>query len=257
LATWKWTFEDRFQFQAPVRRKASDGSEYDASPMLVTRAGFPWITYYFGYRLGLVASESNWSDTNLGKAAELADWPSYPSALDNFELAKLPPPVVEGEVVEYVNYEVSPKSVAGHYFYAASPSEQFLLDAVASWKRTGRSFKSGGYVSVCRYYGSVNPGPNTHFYSADDKECSALKSVPQLHDEGQAFRASRPIPAAIATGAATCPTGTIPLYRAYNNPAGKGYDGNHRYATNMNLLIGMQGGTTGWTYEGIVMCVPQ
>ena len=250
-----WLFKDRISFLSAVRRKAIDGSEYDASPMVIEREGLPWMTYFAGYRLGFVASESNWLDSNLGKAPALAGWPTLPNSRDNFELVKLPPPFVEGEVVEYMNTIDFPKSPSGQYFYATTQDDQAALDAVESWVRTGRSFKSGGYVSVCRFYGSAVPGPNTHFYSADDKECNALRSNPVLHYEGQPFRASRPISAAIPSTVPTCPVSTVPLYRAYNNAAGKNYDGNHRYATSRYVIDTMVRG--GWVDEGAVMCVPQ
>ena len=250
-----WTFQDTITYGAPVRRKASDGSEYDASPMVIKRGGVPWMTYYWGYRLGLVASESNWNPSDQSKVPMLADWPSFPSSLNNFELAKLPPPFIEGEIVEYVNYTVSPASPVGHFFYASNANEQALLDQVPQWTRTGRSFKSGGYVSVCRFYGSVSPGPNTHFYSADANECKVvLPGISALHDEGLAFRASRPIPAT-PSRAASCPTATIPLYRLYNNPAGRSFDSNHRYLTDDKIAQAMV--SAGWVHEGLVMCVPQ
>ncbi|HPG61157.1 MAG TPA: hypothetical protein PK586_04070 [Casimicrobium sp.] len=251
----RWTFEDTITYGAPVRRKASDGSEYDASPMVIKRGGVPWMTYYWGYRLGLVASESNWNPSDQSKVPMLADWPNFPSSLNNFELAKLPPPFIEGEIVEYVNYTVSPASPVGHFFYASNANEQALLDQIPQWTRTGRSFKSGGYVSVCRFYGSVSPGPNTHFYSADANECKVvLPGISALHDEGLAFRASRPIPAT-PSRAASCPTATIPLYRLYNNPAGRSFDSNHRYLTDDKIAQAMV--SAGWVHEGLVMCVPQ
>ena len=250
-----WQVQDRITLLAPVRRKATDGSEYEASPMLIEREGLPWMTYYAGYRLGFVASESNWLASNVGKSPALANWPAYPDARDNFELAKLPRPFVEGEVVEYVNQLDFPKSLGGIFFYAASLADQAALDASANWWRTGQSFKSGGYVPVCRLYGSATLGPNTHFYTADAAECKTLQSNPALHFEGTPFRASRLIPATSA-GVATCPTATIPLYRGFNNPAGNGYDPNHRYVTKRELLTKMTT-VVGWVEEGAVMCVPE
>ena len=251
----KWIAQDQITYLAPVRRKASDGSDYDASPMVIVRNGEPWMTYFFGYRLGLVASESNWNVANLPKVPSLADWPDFPTPMNNFELAKLPPPFVEGEVVEYVNFAVFPASKVGHFFYAANANEQAALDVVPTWFRTGQTFKNGGYVSVCRFYGSASPGPNTHVYSADENECKVvLPSISVLHDEGTAFRASRPIPST-ATNAVSCPTATIPVYRLYNNPAGRAFDSNHRYVTDATLAQAMV--RAGWVDEGLVMCVPQ
>lgn len=249
-----WRVRDRFSFLAPIRRKASDGSEYEASPMVMEREGLPWMTYYAGYRLSFVASESNWVASNLGQAPVLATWPAFPDARDNFELAKLPRPFVEGEVVEYVNEKDFPKSPGGQFFYATSQADQSALDVTANWWRTGKSFKSGGYVPVCRLYGSAVPGPNTHFYSADAAECTSLQSNPALHYEGTPFRASRLIPSATVGSAASCPTASIALYRGYNNPSGTAYDPNHRYVTNRDLLTKML--PLGWVDEGAVMCVP-
>ncbi len=112
----KWYFDDRYTFQSPIRRKSTDGSEYDASPMAITRNGVPWMTYYWGYRLGLVASASNWLDTSLAAVPDLRDWPTLPNSRDNFELVKLPPPIVDGEVVEYVNKKDFPMQPGGQFF---------------------------------------------------------------------------------------------------------------------------------------------
>lgn len=249
-----WQVKDRITLQAPIRRKAIDGSEYEASPMVIVREGVPWMTYYAGYRLGFVAGESNWDNNNLSKTPALATWPTLPNPRDNFELVALPRPFVEGEVVEYVNEIDFPNAPGGQYFYASSQADQAALDAVPNWWRTGQSFKSGGYVPVCRLYGSAVRGPNTHFYSADDAECTSLRSNSVLHYEGQPFRASRLIPATMASSA-SCPASTIPLYRGFNNPSGKAYDPNHRYVTNRHLLTKLV--PRGWVDEGAVMCVPQ
>lgn len=249
-----WLVTDRITLQAPVRRKAIDGSEYEASPMVIVREGVPWMTYYAGYRLGFVAGQSNWDNNNLSKTPVLQTWPTLPNSRDDFELVRLPRPFVEGEVVEYVNEKDFPKAPGGQYFYATSQADQAALDAVPNWWRTGQSFKSGGYVPVCRLYGSAAPGPNTHFYSADAAECASLRANSVLHYEGQPFRASRLIPST-ATSPAGCPVATIPLYRGFNNASGKAYDPNHRYVTNRNLLKMLA--FFGWVNEGAVMCVPE
>ena len=249
-----------YTVRAPVRRKAIDGSAYDASPLEVTRGGVPWYTHFWGYRLGLVANESNFNDANRGKLAP--GWPAFPSPANNFELAFLPPPWIEDDVVEYVNQKDFPKQPDGQFFYAVLAADKAALDAVASWRRTGKSFKSGGYVSVCRFYGGLNGGPNTHFYSADDKECAALKKVPVLSYEGQTFAVNMPMPAKTASQALPgalrdCPAKSKPLYRLYNNASapGKDYVSNHRYVTDradVNAAVAQ-----GWVDEGHVMCVPE
>ena len=253
----KWYFDERYVFQSPIRRKATDGSQYDASPMVITRNGVPWMTYYWGYRLRLVASASNWLDSNLARVPALSNWPTLPNARDNFELAKLPPPFVEGDVVEYVNKRDFPKQPGGQYFYAAAVSDQVALGAIPAWERTGRSFKSGGYVSVCRFYGGLNGGPNTHFYSADDQECEQLKRIPLLSYEGQTFAVNVPLPEPAINGTKPCPIGSKALYRVDNNASTSNgrYVSNHRYLTeraDVNVAV-----ADGWLDEGQVMCVPQ
>ena len=262
-----WTLTESVLYGAPLRRKALDGSQYDASAMVMLRNGFPWVTYHWGYRLGMVANTSTWDPANLVKVPALATWPtgpnqtSFPDASRDLELVALPPPWVEDEVLEYVNRADFPKQPAGQYFYAVLPADKALLDATANWSRTGNAFKSGGYVSVCRFYGGKNGGPNTHFYSADEKECDLLKGIPALSYEGQTFAVNMPMPAkneaqAVAGALRACPVASRPLYRLYNNASASSgkFVSNHRYTTNRNDVAAAVG--QGWLDEGHVMCVP-
>src|SRR6185436_2097540 len=77
-------------------------------------------------------------------------------------------------VVEFHNI------VLDHYFITADPAEASAIDAGRAglgWTRTGNSFKAAGSAFVCRFYGSVSPGPNSHFYTADQAECLNLKQL--------------------------------------------------------------------------------
>jgi len=69
------------------------------------------------------------------------------------------------------------------------------------------------------------------------------KSYPAWTFENNAFAVKLPI-------AGACPADTQPLYRTYNDGA-RG-DPGHRYSTKPGLLQAM----TGWTFEGLVMCLP-
>ena len=51
-----------------------------------------------------------------------------------------------------------------------------------------------------------------------------------------------------------CATGTIPVYRAYNNGFRRGVDSNHRITTNAAAILEVI--TRGWISEGVVMCAP-
>jgi hypothetical protein len=259
-----WSFTDRATFRAPIRRKAIDGSEYEASPMVIERNGVPWRTHFAGYRMGIVASDSNWLDSNLPKAPELSNWPKLPKSRDNFELAKLPYPFIEGEVVEYFKRDDLPTfplfSRPERFAYATSREEQAALDATTLWERSGRTFKTGGYVSVCRIDGPAAYGVATQFFSANEGECQALQSAPGLISKGYSFRASTPR----RTSAAVpnlCPAGTVGLYRFYKPNASSVSNRavpNHRFVTlsdpenaaDQMLFLG-------WINEGITLCVPQ
>jgi hypothetical protein len=265
----KWSFSDTFAFNTPIRRKTWDGIEFEASPMVQTRNGEPWLTTYWAYRLGLVESKFDWNPARLTTLPAFSGWPRYATDGEEFMLITLPPPIVEGEVTEYVNTENFPNDPGGHYYYASNDETRAILDSgrPGKWVRTGKGFKHGGYVSVCRFYGSVSPGPNSHFYTASDNECSVLKSIEakpmpsnkqQFNFEGVAFYANVPIPSKAAGQRATCPTQSIPLYRAYNaawGPSGKkNYDSNHRFSTSRADIDAVV--AKGWNDEGMVMCVP-
>jgi hypothetical protein len=188
-----------------------------------------------------------------------------PDATNNVQRYSLNIPST-GRVVEYVDTADFPGSAGGHFFYTIDGSpESAVVDsgAAGNWKRTGQSFGIGGPDAVCRFYGSQEPGPNSHFYTIDPNECSFVASLqayptpgttPQWNFEGLAFRETRPV----AQGAVTaCPAGTVPIYRAYNNAYHDGvknpWDSNHRLTTDAAAISDLVNGY-GWTNEGVVMC---
>ena len=259
---------DNRTFAGPIRRSTLDGFEYEAASMRVQRNGVPWATYYFGYRMGSTAGSSNWDNSNRSLFA--ADFPKFPSSSEDYELVTLPPPFVEGEVIEYVNPKVSPGSSGGHYFYATSEADKNVLDADENWIRTGRNFKSGGYLPVCRlFYRAAGAAAGTHFFTAKADDCETLKALPGFTFEGTPFRASLPKPPSASAGltdAQRCPAGTLPLYRFFNNAPLGTYQPNHRYITNRDAGRATAIKTEGpfgvvfgaaWIDEGLAMCVPQ
>ncbi len=161
-------------------------------------------------------------------------------------------------VIEYYRGDVD------HYFITASPQEQALLDngTLKGWSRTGVTFlawtnapaASPGAQPVCRYYGRPEAGLDSHFYSAFVDECDAVrvKFPTQWQFEApDVFYVQAPDR---TTG--TCPAGTDPIYRVYDNRA----DANHRYMVSASLRATMQ--AQGWIPEGhgpeaVVMCAPR
>lgn len=165
-------------------------------------------------------------------------------------------PSSSGQVIEFYN------SILDHYFITANAGEAAQIDgggAGPGWSRTGGSFKSGGSVAVCRFYGSVSPGPNSHFYTVDAGECASLLQIQTDTPAAQKrwnFESldfvSMPPTSAGAGGA--CPSGTLPVYRAYNNGFARGLDSNHRITTSRSAIQEVV--ARGWSDEGVAMCAP-
>ena len=167
-------------------------------------------------------------------------------------------PASAGEATVYEFYAPS----LDHYFRTANIDEASVLSGNPNlgWQVTGDNFigyaRTGypaGAHEVCRFYGSVSPGPNSHFYTADQAECDGLRALqqatpptePRWNYEEMAFAVD------LREGAACPARAPLPIYRAYNNRAIQN-DSNHRYTTDLtfyNALIAQ-----GWKGEGVVMC---
>lgn len=149
-----------------------------------------------------------------------------------------------------------------HYFITADAAEATAIEngsAGPGWIRTGNSFKSGGSSPVCRFYGSMNPGPNAHFYTLAGPECELLKQLQantpdtdkRWNFESLDFDSTLPTTSGIG---GICPTGTTPVYRAYNNGFARGIDSNHRITSSQEAILEVT--SRGWINEGVVMCAP-
>ena len=168
----------------------------------------------------------------------------------------VPYPPAQRAAVEYFH------AAYGHYFVTADVLELATLDASAAsgWARTGKSFtvygsSEPGLAPVCRFWSGQSFAPkSSHFYTPYADECAKVKQDPAWLFERNAFYVRMP---AGAEGARTCPAGTQPLYRAYND--GMGGAPNHRYTTDPAVLDAMI--AQGWTMEGeaatrVFACVP-
>lgn len=165
-------------------------------------------------------------------------------------------PLRERQVIEYFH------AGQGHYFLTTDPEEIAILDTAvpAAWARTGRVFQvwdenDGTLSPVCRFWSDQSFAPkSSHFYSPYADECASLKTGSVWRFERDAFFLRMPQG---TPGARTCPAGSQPLYRAYNN----GMTGapNHRYTPDIALLNEMI--AQGWAFEGeaqtkVFACVP-
>lgn len=150
-----------------------------------------------------------------------------------------------------------------HYFLAI-PDEWGPIErgeAGPGWVATGYEFVvrkptfSPISVSVQRFYGSVSPGPNSHFFTIDQAEARGLQNLfyatppdqPRWHSEGIPFNAF-PLRAD-----ANCEADKQPVWRSFNGGAARGREPNHRFSTDRPALEAM--GTDGWVAEGIAFCV--
>ena len=153
----------------------------------------------------------------------------------------------DADVVEFVY------PPAEHYFLPASPDEAAALDASGLWQRTGFHFRAwsadGGApatLPVCRFTGTPNIGPNSHFFTADAQECAIVASNPYWVYEGTAFRTLVP-------GAGACASGTSPVIRFFR-PGTDVTQVRHRYVVDPAEAQVMR--SAGWQEEGAVFCAP-
>lgn len=156
-------------------------------------------------------------------------------------------PPADADVVEFVY------PPANHYFLTASPEEAAALAATGLWVRTGFHFHAWsvaaaapGTASVCRFTGTPNIGPNSHFFTADANECAIVRTNPYWVDEGIAFRTLVP-----SNG--SCAAGTIPVIRFFHAD-GDVTSVRHRYVVDPAEAANMR--AAGWLEEGAVFCAP-
>jgi hypothetical protein len=147
------------------------------------------------------------------------------------------------------------------YFVTAIPQEIAALDGGAFggvWKRTGQQFNvyatanaPAGAATVWRFFSTTYSPKSSHFYTGLMSEYNSLIVNPNWELEGPVF--NTPMPAADGS----CPPGSIPIYRLYNQNMGGAP--NHRFTTDPNLRAQMI--SAGWTPEGfgigVTFCSPQ
>jgi hypothetical protein len=181
----------------------------------------------------------------------------------SLSLTPVPLPVVVVEVDEFYNPGLR------HYFITASAAEKQDLDTGVhpGWVRTGESFKAfapgsradGTINPVCRYYSDPeNPewgGVDSHFLSAGAGECLSVfrkyASGFWMFESDNVFQINLP-----DTATGTCPGGTIPVYRLWNQRV----DSNHRYTTRAAIKAEMLAAgylAEGYGADGVVMCAAQ
>jgi hypothetical protein len=154
-----------------------------------------------------------------------------------------------------------------HYFVSALQPDIDALDSgrIPGWTRTGASFKvfptalagGAGVNGVCRFLIPPEHG-NSHFFSASPDECAAVANKIGVDPNYSGYimeTASAFFVALPDTTTGACPSGTIPVFRLFNNRA----DANHRYTVEPAVQAAMV--ARGYIAEGYgpnatIMCAP-
>ena len=105
---------------------------------------------------------------------------------------------------------------------------------------------ASGAVPVCRFTGTPDLGPDSHFFTADDNECTVVKTNPYWLYEGLAFRALPP-------SSGVCAAGMTPVVR-FLWPGTEVALLRHRYVVDPAEAARMR--AAGWLEEGAVFCAP-
>ena len=164
-----------------------------------------------------------------------------------------PTSLISGETLvdEFYN------TIIRHHFVTASNADKEAIDrgsAGAGWIRTGYQFKAytipgpaelrvSSQVPVCRFY---TPARNTHFYTADMRDCQLLRASRIWIDEGIAFWIN-------SANTTSCGPGTLAVTRL-SDSRWRESTSNHRYVTSNSVIEDMK--ANGWFEEGVVMCAP-
>jgi hypothetical protein len=167
-------------------------------------------------------------------------------------IAPLPSPPNTTAGIEYYHAGFN------HYFITAIADEIVKLDngTFLGWTRTSKQFNVNsapaiGLSAACRFFSTAFGLKSAHFYTPDSAECATVMSNTNWQFEGEVFFTMSP------GHDGSCPVGTIPVYRMYND--GLGGAPNHRYTIDPSIRALML--AQGWIAEGygtvgVIMCVP-
>ncbi|MEO8137648.1 MAG: hypothetical protein ABI831_27155 [Betaproteobacteria bacterium] len=253
-----------------ARHRMAGGHTCGSDDQTLTELGAWGAQIYFHLWLDRY-SDRDFLRPNTGDAAYYRNWHAQEAEVTRGRICA-PPAIATGTVVEFHN------NVLNHYFMTISPAEATAIDngsAGPGWSRTGVTFKAWNDAAqaplhvrpVCRFYGSITPGPNSHFYTVDPDECAFLKqlqattpaSQPRWNYEGVAFYIGgvvrgTPTSKLLYCGSLRPGTQSMEVSRFYNKRAAQ-LDSNHRYTVTQAVANQML--QFGWSAEGLVMCSMQ
>ncbi len=156
-----------------------------------------------------------------------------------------------------------------YYFLTSRLTDILLLDTVASFVRTGQSFRAyaqpdppSGRRGITRFYFdqvAVGGSRGSHFYTLVQSELNALAALnpsnaalPRLpYNEGIDSYAYAPVVEGVG---GFCASNLIPVYRIFRGNARFPDNPNHRFTTSAAIYNSFV--ASGWDGEGVKFCVP-
>lgn len=169
-------------------------------------------------------------------------------------------PASQVTMVEYFHPQLN------YYFITSRENEKALLDAVPAWTKTGSSFRmmlnpDASLGGVTRFYFdkiAKNFTRGSHFYTISATDVATLQAL----NPDNAALPQKPVNESVdsfawsASGAgpsATCPVGSVPVYRLFRGSKFPD-DPNHRFTTALSVYN--QFVALGWDGEGVAFCAP-
>ncbi len=178
---------------------------------------------------------------------------------------------IYGTTADIGTYEYNPlivkvaefhNSALDAYFISGRPAEQYVIDGVAGFVRTGSTFQSKSTLatdlsaaedSVCRYYiNTTTPFASSHFYGFKATYCTSIGAavasgaVTGFTNEGYDFTSYKPI------SATTCPVCSAGA--SLSQLTGSG--GQQNAKSSLHHINHTRDSMTalGWSNEGVAFC---
>ena len=150
-----------------------------------------------------------------------------------------------------------------YYFLTGRDGDKAALDTASAWARTGNEIRVFARPNLKtlpleRHFFADIARSNTrgsHFFTVLPSDQSLLTSI----NPTNAALSGKPLLEGVEgyaipkTAAGTCPTSTVPIYRAFKGVPRYNDDGNHRFSVSLAQHQNMVN-TLGWTDNGVVFC---
>jgi Repeat of unknown function (DUF5648) len=221
----------------------------------------------------------------MNKLISICVWISLLVSAPTLAQKSLPvSPFIQLPLSVYVHHLVELHNTGlDHYFYVDKNSYEYqaIKDGYAgsNWTETGKiigtvtRFDSERQTPLYRFYGSVFPGPNSHFFTTNQAEYEDLVQLQARtpatqkrwnHEPlefGDTVRFAKYVASADGPSSPTkgCDvfnftTEFVRILRLYNDGFARGKDSNHRFVLESDVETIATMTANGWKNEGIAFC---